>query len=75
MIQIVAAKGERGFMPEQLALKLLRNFRGLYKGWAVTAKVSIGDKMCQMKKMPIWGSHPSTDDGSCSLGRPDRCTG
>ena len=27
-----AAKSERGIIPEQLALKLLLSFRGLYKG-------------------------------------------
>ena len=31
-IRIAAAKSERGIMPEQLALKLLLSFRGLYKG-------------------------------------------
>ena len=30
--QIVVAKGERGILTEQLALKLLRSFRGLYRG-------------------------------------------
>ena len=30
--QIVVAKGERGILTEQLALKLLRGFRGLYRG-------------------------------------------
>ena len=29
--QIVVAKGERGILTEQLALKLLRSFRGLYR--------------------------------------------
>ena len=35
MVQIVAAKGERGILPEQLALKLLWSFRGLHWGRAV----------------------------------------
>ena len=43
--QIVVAKGERGILTEQLALKLLRSFRGLYRGGEQLRSVN-GSRKC-----------------------------